>query len=265
MLLVEAVSPPGVDKAQNVTMHGLQRHSLELELIHPSCAVLNSFNHFRMIAWLIKKNDLFFTVLCTSNKAAEWKKEEAALCCAQCETLNLALWQLVSFQFCSGQVFLWGFLSWKPGIWWPRMQTVRTSIIHLILNWTKLHCSNPSMEQMNKECAQTCTNQLSICCFPKPSHWQTPDYWPFPVCHHPVARQGTATPTACWESWWARARGRRRRRRSASSVSGSGRRSWRSVPAPRRCCPPGASRWLRSSPRRWTRCGTSTLSCEYSN
>lgn len=86
----------------------------------------------------------------------------------------------------------------------------------------------------------------------------------FLVSTHLPACQGTATPTACWESWWARARGRWRRRRSGSSASGRGRRSWRNAPAPRRCCPPGASRWPRSSRRLWTRCGTSTLCCEYS-
>lgn len=86
----------------------------------------------------------------------------------------------------------------------------------------------------------------------------------FSLCH-PAACQGTATPTACWESWWARARGRWRRRRRESSASGRERRSWRNAPAPRRCYPPGASRWLRSNQRLSTQCGKSTLCCEYSS
>ena len=86
----------------------------------------------------------------------------------------------------------------------------------------------------------------------------------FSTCR-PVACQGTATPTACWESWWARAPGRWRRRKRESSASGRERRSWRNAPAPRRCYLPGASRWLRSNRRLWTRCGTSTLCCEYSS
>ena len=81
---------------------------------------------------------------------------------------------------------------------------------------------------------------------------------------HPASCQVTATPTACWESWWARARGRWRIRRRESSASGRGRRSWRNAPAPRRCYPPGVSRWPRSNRRLSTRCGTSTLCCEYS-
>lgn len=80
---------------------------------------------------------------------------------------------------------------------------------------------------------------------------------------HSVACQGTATPTACWESCWARARGRRRRRKSGSSASGRERRSWRNAPAPRRCYLQGASRWPRSNRRRSTPCGRSILSCEY--
>lgn len=85
----------------------------------------------------------------------------------------------------------------------------------------------------------------------------------FSTCH-PAACQGTATPTACWESWWARARGRWRRKRRESSASGRERRSWRNAPAPRRCYLPGASRWLRSNQRLSTQCGMSTLCCEYS-
>lgn len=87
--------------------------------------------------------------------------------------------------------------------------------------------------------------------------------WPFALCHV-AAGQGTATPTACWESWWARAPGRWRRGRRESSASGRGRRSWRNAPAPRRCCPPGASTWPRSNRRPSIRCGTSTLCCECS-
>ncbi len=85
----------------------------------------------------------------------------------------------------------------------------------------------------------------------------------FSACH-PAAWQGTATLTACWESWWARVRGRWRRRRRESSASGSEGRSWRSAPAPRRCCLRSVSRWLRSNQRLSTQCVTSTLCCEYS-
>lgn len=86
----------------------------------------------------------------------------------------------------------------------------------------------------------------------------------FSACH-PAACQGTVTPTACWESWWARVRGRWRRRRRESSASGREGRSWRNAPAPRRCYRPSLSRWLRSNQRLSTRCGTSTLCCEYSS
>lgn len=74
--------------------------------------------------------------------------------------------------------------------------------------------------------------------------------------------QVTVTPTACWESWWAKAPGKRRRRRRGSSASGRGGKNWRNAPVPRRCCLPGASRWPRSSRRLSTRCGTSTSCCE---
>lgn len=85
----------------------------------------------------------------------------------------------------------------------------------------------------------------------------------FSTCH-PGACQGTATPTACWESWWVRVRGRWRRRRKESSASGREKRSWRNAPAPRRCYLPSVSRWLRSNRRLSTQCGTNTLCCEYS-
>lgn len=86
----------------------------------------------------------------------------------------------------------------------------------------------------------------------------------FSVCH-PIASQGIATPTACWESLWVRARGRWRKRKKESLASGRERRSWRNAPAPKRCCLPSVSRWLRSNQRLSTQCGMSTLFCEYSS
>lgn len=76
-------------------------------------------------------------------------------------------------------------------------------------------------------------------------------------------RQVTVTPTACWESWWGRALGRPRRRKRGSLASGRGERSWRNVPAPKRCYLPGVSMWPKSNRRLWTRCGMRILCCEY--
>lgn len=85
-----------------------------------------------------------------------------------------------------------------------------------------------------------------------------------PICnnHLFLACQGTATPTACWGSCWDRAHGRPRRRRRGSSALESGGRSWRNVPALRKCYLPGVSRWLRSNRRHSTQCGMSTFYCE---